>query len=580
MRIKFSDDKSRVLFLNDSAAEYKQLMEFPAFLKEGPYFWAPAKTHVIYNLIGRLKLAFKKIAVDKDVMDFANMEMKLKELPEDFKWHTQPFDFQEIALRFLYTVGSGGLLLDAGLGKTKICYDYMHLMNFKRSLVLCPLPLTSVWEHELKVHRPELSIHVFKTTDFAKEWESAKDKRVVVLNYTKASLLKKYLLKEEFQFLHLDEFLIKTHDSARTKDVIEISRKIPYKCGGSGTLISNTILDTWGPVNFLEPALVGTTFSKFLRRHSVRNPRDLRQVVAHTRVEEARSILESCSIVMHRDQWLKLPAQHFEDIMVEMGEDQAKFCSSLSRNYIASIQGEYIEVDNALTAMSKMFQAAQGFVYVTDKEDSEEESNELMAEETVVNKKKVKSRRVLFFETQPKIDALLQLVGPGGKAEGNRSIIWFNLSGEFQLISEALTKAGHTFLSIKGGTKNIGNIVNTFNNDPSVKFLVIQAMSVSYGVTILGTNAEKLENSNYEMIPGISPEVFTEIFLSCSFSLEIYLQACARIHRIGQTKECHYYRIFSDSKVEKKILEALDAKMSIRKEMLVDIFSSLTENDE
>jgi len=78
----------------------------------------------------------------------------------------------------------------------------------------------------------------------------------------------------------------------------------------------------------------------------------------------------------------------------------------------------------------------------------------------------------------------------------------------------------------------------------------------------------------------MSPEIHTQIFYSCSFSLEIFLQQQDRIHRIGQTFECDYYRIFANTSVEHRIRKALDDKLSIRKEMLVDIAESLKEENE
>ena len=527
--------------------------------------------HVVYNVVTRLQKSFKKIAIDKDVHDFMNQELKLKVLPEDFRYHTKPLDFQEIALRYMYTVGSGGLLLDAGLGKSKVTLDYISLMKFKRTLLVCPLPLLFVWEDEVAKHRPDLTIHLVETTDFEKEWEKGKDKSIFCLNYTKATLFKDKLKEKDFDFIHLDEFLIKDPKTERTKAITSIAKDIPYKCGGSGTLINNSVLDLFAPIRYLEPSLVGGNYTNFLNKHTVRNPRDLKQVVGYTKVDEAKSILDSCCIVMTKEEWLHLPKQHFHDIFVNLGDDQRAFYSSLQNNTIAEKDGKFIEVDNALVMMSKLYQVSQGFVYYSEKPD-ENEILDLIADET--KKSKVK-RETLFFESQPKIDALVKLIN--GEAKKKRAIIWYNFDAERELISEALDKQGFKYLTIKGGEKKVGEKVRIFNNDPSYDYLIAQAKSVNYGVTVLGTTIEKLENSNYEIFPDINPSVHTEIFYSCSFSLEVYLQQLARIHRIGQTEECHYYRIFANTRVDKKILQALDDKMIIRKEMLVDVAESLKE---
>jgi SNF2 family DNA or RNA helicase len=279
---------------------------------------------------------------------------------------------------------------------------------------------------------------------------------------------------------------------------------------------------------------------------------------------------------MTKEEWLKLPKKNVHDIYVNLGDDQREFYKSLQSNYIAKIDDTYIEVDNALVMMSKLYQVSNGFVYINEK--TEDDEIEDLIGESGKKKKKKTTRHTRFFESQPKINALIKLLS--GSAKGKRAILWFNMEAEYQLISRALEEARYSFLSIKGGDRTIGEKVRKFNNDPSIDYLVCQAKSVNYGITVLGTTLEKLEDSDYEIFPDVSPEVHTEIFYSCNFSLEVYLQQQDRIHRIGQTKECDYYRIFANTNVDQKIRRALDDKLFIRKSMLIDIAKELKETPE
>lgn len=583
MKIQFSLNKERVLFTHESAKEYTAMSTFPAFMRDGPVFWAPTKVHVIYSIISRLKTVFKDLKIDKSVYDFMNQEMVLKVIPEEFRFFTKPMDFQNIALRYLYTLGSAGLLLDPGMGKSKVVLDYIALMGFEKSLIICPLPLLFVWEDEVKTHRPDKSVYCFETTNWDEEWENAKDKDIVCINYNKASLFKDKLKKVGFDFIHLDEFLIKDSSTNRTKDITELSRYIEYKCGGSGTLINNSSTDMFAPVRYLEPSLVGGSFVNFLDRYTYRlpvnkaQPNGAKRIISMRRTDEARSVLESCSIVMSKDEWLKLPEKKFHDHYIQPSDEQREFYSCLSRNYIAKLEDEFIEVDNSLTMMAKCYQVSNGFVYISDKIEEVEEQTELLAEEGKKKKKKP-TRRTKFFKEQPKVKGMLDLIKNTIKTE--RAIIWYNCSAEYELISNALKDSGYIFLTIKGGTKNLGNIVRQFNNDPNYQFLVCQAKSVNYGITILGTTLEKLEESDIEIFPGISPAVHTQIFYSCNFSLEVFLQQQDRTHRIGQTHVCNYYRLWLNTAVEMVIKKALEDKMFIRKEMLVDIAEKLRNENQ
>lgn len=579
MRIVFNQQRDRVFFHHDNAKEYKWLMEYPAFVKEGPNFTAPAKVSVVHNLIQRLKRTKLPIRIDSEVISFVNSPFKLLSLPESFKYHTKPMNYQEIALRFMYTVGSGGLLLDPGMGKSKVALDYIVLKKFKKSIVVCPKALLFVWEDEIRKHRPELSFYCVKSTDWESEKAGIFSSDVTIINYTKAVGFKQHLKTVGYDFIHLDEFLIKDPKTARTQDLTDLAYKIPYKCGGSGTLINNTVMDVFCPVRYLEPALVGFNYTKFFKQHCVTrpmnkdDPNSRKLVVAFKGKDVARSILESCSIVMTKEEWLKLPPKKFIDIEVFMSDEQRDLYYSLLRNYVISVNGEYVEVDNPLVMMSKLYQLSNGFVYSTPQDELNEELHELFAESS---KSKKKSKRIThFLNEHPKIEALKTLLTK--TLSGRRAIIWFNMSAEYTLIEALLNSLGHFFLTIKGGENKTGEKVTRFNEDPSIRWLVCQAKSVNYGITVLGTNEEKLETSDYEIAPGITPEVFTEIFYSLNFSLEVYLQQQDRIHRLGQEHECEYYRLITDSPIEKRIVGAIEDKLELKYEMLVDVAKSLVK---
>jgi SNF2 family DNA or RNA helicase len=557
--------------------------EFPGFLKQGTTYYIPAKVNVLHNIVARMKKAKRELRLDKEVYDFLQLPFKLREIPAEFKFHTQPMDYQSIALRYMFTVGSGGLLLDPGMGKSKVVLDYIWLKRFKKTIVVCPKALLFVWEDEIRIHRPELTYHTVESTDWEQEEAGILSADVTIINYTKAVTFLHELRGVGYEFIHLDEFLIKDPKTSRTQSLTKLAMDIPYRCGGSGTLINNSIMDVYCPVRYLEPSLVGYNYGNFFNKHVVTRKLETtsgqtrNQVVNWKDKDEARSILESCCIVMTKEKWLKLPNKNFHDIIVSMAPDQKEAYYSLMRNYITRVGNEFIEVDNPLVMMSKLYQISNGFVYHTPPEEVAEEVDELTADLTKKKRKK-SNRKTLFFKENAKVTALKELVT--GKLKNKRAIIWFNMEAEYQAISAMLEAEGQTFLTIKGGEKKLGDKVRKFNTDPSISWLVCQAKSVNYGITVLGTNLDKLEEDGYEIFPNIAPEVHTEIFFSMNFSLEVYLQQQDRIHRLGQKHACDYYRIFSNSPVEKRIREAIGDKLVLRQDMLVDVAASLIREEQ
>lgn len=549
----------------------KKALAFPGFIRNGPYFFSSAKSPILYNLITRLTAKKFSIKMSQEISDLISGKFQLKKIPESFKFFTKPLIHQEIALRYLYTTGGGGLLLEPGMGKTKVILDFIALMDFKKTIIVCPKPLLFVWEDEVDVHRRDKSIYVIRTTDWALEVEKAKAADIVVVNYNKAVIFEEHLIDLNADFINIDEGLIKDPKSDRTKSLTRLRTKIPSRTITSGTLVTKSPLDIYAPIRFLEPSLVGESFTRFRDEYAVTvKKNNLPMVVGYRRVTEAKSILESTSIVMTKKEWLKdMPEKKFIDVRVHMGDVQRELFNNLASNYIVTVGDLTVEVDNPLALASKLIQISNGFIYMKN----DDAIVDLDGDEVLTKKKNSKAKRTtITFDEQPKLDALLDLAS--GKLAGRRCIIWYNMAAEQDIITKGLEKAGYTYSIIQGGEKDVRSKVKDFNNNPNIRFLVCQAKSVNYGVTVLGTTESKVEESEFTAPPGIDLHVNTQIFYSLNFSLEVYLQQQDRTHRIGQTSICEYYRLISSSYIDGHVAETLSRNLTVNQEMLVDFAHS------
>jgi hypothetical protein len=212
--------------------------------------------------------------------------------------------------------------------------------------------------------------------------------------------------------------------------------------------------------------------------------------------------------------------------------------------------------------MSKLLQIANGFYYYN--EDPEVDPlAEVMGDEVKVKKG---PRHQVLLEDFPKITALDSLIKDPERFGQRRAIIWFNFQAEYDILKTYLDSIGVKWLSVKGGEKKVGEKIRAFNTDPSYRFIVCQAKTINYGVTILGTDKE-----DYELPTEFDTRVADQIFYSLNFSLEVFLQQQDRIHRIGQTNECNYWFLLTSSCIEEKVWKAMQDKTLLNKMMLVDI---------
>lgn len=579
MIIKETKDCKNVIFDPETIVERKWLTEkFPGLLSEGLLFYAPFKSNVVNNLYSRIKKTGTPIKFTPVIKELLASAGTLKQLPEGFEFFTDPLVHQSLALRFLYTYGSAGLLLEPGLGKTKVILDYIYMMKFKKSIIACPKALLFVWEEEIKKHRPELKGYVVQSTDGDRELAPIVHADVVIINYDKAVTFSESILKGlGADFIALDEGLIKNYASDRTKALTKLSKGIPHRTIMSGTLINNSPIDTFAPVRFIEPALVGQGVTKFKQRYEITSARNPNIPLGYRDIGEIGDILRSCSIVMTKAEWLKsLPKKIFNQIKVQMSDAQYEMHSELARNHLYIGPEFEIEVDNPLTALSKLNQISNGFVYYRDEDESEALSDMCLGDVGKIKKNTVKNRKTYFFKEQPKIQALKELIEDRERFGNRRSIIWFNMDAERILLEKALEEWGQTFFIIKGGEKDIGGKVGEFNSNPAIRFLLCQAKSVNYGVTVMGKQSRKDDEGGEldALLYSYAPEVCDEIFYSLSFSLEVFLQQQDRIHRIGQTRECNYWIILTNSKIDSRIMQALDDKLEFNRALLVDIAQS------
>ena len=86
----------------------------------------------------------------------------------------------------------------------------------------------------------------------------------------------------------------------------------------------------------------------------------------------------------------------------------------------------------------------------------------------------------------------------------------------------------------------------------------------------------KIELEEFQEIR-LSPAICVEVFYSLTFSLEIFLQQQDRIHRIGQTKDCRYYLLVTNSPVEQGLIDKLKMKQELRDFVLEDILAKAQE---
>ena len=124
--------------------------------------------------------------------------------------------------------------------------------------------------------------------------------------------------------------------------------------------------------------------------------------------------------------------------------------------------------------------------------------------------------------------------------EGSKAIVWTNFIANADWLARQLADDGSVVVH---GNKTIAArnaALDFFKNDPAIRALVATPASAKEGLTLTVANHA--------------------IFFDRSFSLDDYLQAQDRIHRISQKRECHIWNLIATGTVDDWVDMLLAAK--------------------
>ena len=91
-------------------------------------------------------------------------------------------------------------------------------------------------------------------------------------------------------------------------------------------------------------------------------------------------------------------------------------------------------------------------------------------------------------------------------------------------------------------------VVEDFQTNPKTTVFLAQIQTAGLGITLHAAS--------------------TAVFYSLDFNYANYVQALARIHRIGQHHPCTYIHLIVEKSVDSKVLKAISAKDDLAKSVV------------
>lgn len=436
-------------------------------------------------------------------------------------------------LAFLHENGLGGLLCDdMGLGKT---HQVMALMVFlqkhrheKRSfLVVCPTTVLSHWETKLNTHAPDLEVLVYHGNT---------REPVQALNGCKVLLTSYGIMRRDVETLREIDFGLAVFDEAqqiKNPETLsfQAAREIRagLRVGLTGTPIENNLIELKALLDLVLPQYLGSD-ADFNRHYVI----PIQEKKDDTRRHELSRVVSPFILRRLKKSVLMELPDKIEDVrLCSLSDDQIKLyrdaVSSRSRELLLALEEEQTPVPymHIFALLNLLKQICDHPALVAGRPEEYERFGS--------------GKWELFKELLHE-----------SLASGQKLVVYSQYLDMIRIIERYLTRSGIGHTTLTGQSRDRGAIISRFSEDPDCLVFVGSLRAGGLGIDLVAASVVV----HYDRWWNAARED----------------QATDRVHRIGQNRGVHVFKLITEGTLEEKI----DAIIG-RKKKLAD--SILQEDD-
>jgi len=430
-------------------------------------------------------------------------------------------------LRWLTAHHLHGILADdMGLGKTiemilAIQLTYLQTRSQKHTLIVCPRSVVTHWHREISRVFPEAHVREYKGTDKTPEVSSVNQPYLFVTTYDFVMDNIEALKDVPFLFVVLDEGTnIKNPETRRAITVKQLSATHRFVL--TGTPIENRPAELWSIFDFLMRGHLGTYggFSTNIETPILKGDKEITSFLSkRIRPFILRRMKEQVA--------KELPEKIYMNEWCSLTEEQRSLYGVIQEQRVSPLRlalqdGKRINYPaSILPVLTKLKQLCDHPALVTRKKEP------LLG----------RSEKFDFVA-----DKLLQITGGGENV-----VLFSHFLGTLDLFEQFLKEKKVDYVRIDGSTQNRQQLIDEFNSKTGTVAL-FSIMAVGHGVNLTGANHV--------------------IHVDRWWNPALEDQATDRVHRIGQFKTVHVYKILTEGTLEERIDFILEKKRLITKSVI------------
>jgi len=423
-------------------------------------------------------------------------------------------------LSFLARNGFGGILADEmGLGKTLQALAFLQGLQGGVSLIVCPSSLIQNWAREAAKFTPGLRVLTLEGSDRHVRMGGLAEVDLAITSYPLLRRDAERYAGIEFRAIILDEAQhIKNPETQNAQAAAGLRAR--HRMVLTGTPLENSVRDLWSIMNFAMPGYLGSR-EDFKERYEQPIMQGAESGPVKSRL--AKRIRPFLLRRTKREVYKELPEKIEQVVYCELTKHQAEVYGKLlgeSRRQISELSG--IKDQNKgrmlmLTALLRLRQACCDLRLLGMNELTQGQASAKLE----------------------LLDELLREAIDGG----HRVLIFSQFVSMLQLQKTALEAGDIPYCYLDGQTKNRMQVVDRFQDDPSIPVFLISLKAGGVGLNLTGAD--------------------TVVHFDPWWNPAVEAQATDRAHRIGQEKVVTAYKLITRGTVEEKILKLQQSKRGL-----------------
>jgi SNF2 family DNA or RNA helicase len=440
----------------------------------------------------------------------------------------KPHQYQEYAVDRIMDTPAVGLFLEMGLGKTVITLTAIEQLLYDRFdaskvLVIAPLRVAEdTWSRESLKWDHTKHLRISKILGDVKKRQNAlkAEADIYVINRENVPWLVGYLGKKwPFDTVVIDELSsFKSSSAQRFRALRRVRPLMKRVIGLTGTPAPNGLLDLWAQVYLLDLGeRLGTTVSGYRDRYFLAGAKSGHVVYEWKEKKESEEnihakIADIC-ISMKAEDWLDMPKRIDRVVPLPLGPKEKAMYDQLERDLLLPMVGADIVANGAAVLSNKLLQMANGAAY--------------------------DENRGVHEIHNVKMDALEDL---SEAANGKPVLVFYAYKHDLSRIKARFPKAR---------TLDSADDIAEWN-EGKISMLLAHPASAGHGLNL---------QAGGNII----------VWFGLTWSLELYQQANARLHRQGQTQSVIVHHLIAEGTIDEDVMSALENKATGQEALLAAV---------